>query len=143
MENSSVLKRLDNDKLIDIVKNYRQYEYDNDIRDTAIALLIERGWSIDELKMFGHLDNHNYDIALNEFNAYRRNVKIAYAILFLSLGTLAIISTVFIFLAYRNQERFYSVLGKKNESAFIADGLGVMFYFHKRNRMKEQLKGIS
>lgn len=33
MEDSNILKRLDNDKLIDVVKNYKRYGYDAEIRD--------------------------------------------------------------------------------------------------------------
>ena len=48
MEDSNILKRLDNDKLIDVVKNYKRYGYGAEIRDYAIKLLEERGWSIEE-----------------------------------------------------------------------------------------------
>lgn len=54
MENSDILKRFDNDKLIDVVKNYKRYGYDDEIRDYAINLLKERGWSIEDLKTFGY-----------------------------------------------------------------------------------------
>ena len=43
MEDSDILKRFDNDKLIDVVKNYKRYGYDDEIRDYAIRLLEERG----------------------------------------------------------------------------------------------------
>ena len=38
MEDLDILKRFDNDKLIDIVKNYKRYGYDDEIRDYAINL---------------------------------------------------------------------------------------------------------
>ena len=50
MEDSDILKRFDNDKLIDVVKNYKRYGYDDEIRDYAINLLKERGWSVEDLK---------------------------------------------------------------------------------------------
>lgn len=31
------LKKLDTDKLIDVVKNYRQYGYDENLRNSAIS----------------------------------------------------------------------------------------------------------
>ena len=37
------LKKLDTDKLIDVVKNYRQYGYEENLRNSAISLLEERG----------------------------------------------------------------------------------------------------
>ena len=33
MEDSDILKRFDNDKLIDVVKNYKRYGYDDEIRE--------------------------------------------------------------------------------------------------------------
>ena len=54
MEDSDILKRFDNDKLIDVVKNYKRYGYDDEIRDYAINLLKERGWSVEDLKTFGY-----------------------------------------------------------------------------------------
>ena len=33
MEDFDILKRFDNDKLIDVVKNYKRYGYDDEIRD--------------------------------------------------------------------------------------------------------------
>lgn len=137
------LKRLDEDKLLDIVKNYHRYGYDKEIQSAAISILIEKGWCMEDLKDFGHLKNHNYNDALRAYNAYRRNVKAAYIIFFLSLGILSIVSLVFIFLAYRNQIRFYRSLGRYDESVFHNDIWGVFLYFHFRDTMKEQLKGIS
>lgn len=143
MEHTEALRRMDNDKLLDVVKNYRQYGYNEELRNEAITLLHERGWSEEELKMFGHLDNFDYDTALESYNAFRRNVKLAYAIVLVSLGTLSPISIVFFYLAYRNQTEFYRALGKEDESFLFTDAVGVLFYFHKRNRMREQLQGIS
>ena len=43
MEDFDILNKFDNDKLIDVVKNYKRYGYDDEIRDYAINLLKERG----------------------------------------------------------------------------------------------------
>lgn len=143
MEHTEALRRMDNDKLLDIVKNYRQYGYEEELRNEAISLLGERGWSEEELQMFGHLHNYDYDTALSSYNSFRRNVKLGYAIAIVSLGTLSLISIICFYLAYRNQAEFYRALGKEDESDLFTDILGVLSYFHKRNRMKEQLQGIS
>ena len=144
MAYTDALKRMDNDKLLDVVKNYRQYDYDEETRDTAISILVERGWSSEELKMFGYLDNWNYDEAERQYNAYRRNSKIGFALLILSIGTLALVYLVFVYLAFLNQQKFYKALGKEDESSMSGDMFwNVMLYFHLRNRMREQLKGIS
>lgn len=141
---TDALKRMDNDKLLDVVKNYRRYGYDEETRDTAICILAERGWSAEDLKMFGYLDNWNYDEAEKQYNAYRRNSKIGFAILILSVGTLAFVYLVFVYLAFLNQQKFYKALGREDESSMNADMFwNVMLYFHLRNKMREQLKGIS
>lgn len=134
------LKRLDNDKLIDVVGNYRRYGYDEDIRNAAISLLRERGWSMEELEMFGHLNNRNYDDAVKEYNSFRRNTKTAYILLVLSVGALLPAHLIFVYLAYRNQKEFYRLLDKEDETMSFTDPL---FYFHRKNRMREQLQGIS
>ena len=45
----TTLKTLDNSKLIDVVKNYKQYGYDEETRNSAISILEERGVSIQDL----------------------------------------------------------------------------------------------
>lgn len=148
MEGSSVLQKFDNDKLIDVVKNYKRYNYDDEIRDTAIHILCERGWTMDELAMFGYLENHDYNEAERQYNAFRRNSKIGICFLVLSGGMLAIIYIFFLFLSFRNQRRFYKALRRDSDNSYFNVGmlfsqlLGVMMYFHVRDKMKEELKGV-
>ena len=73
MEDIDILKKFDNAKLIDIVKNHQRYGYDDELRDSAICLLEERGWSREELQQFGYLTNHNYEEAKRQYKAYNRN----------------------------------------------------------------------
>ena len=42
MEDFDIINKFDNDKLIDVVKNYKRYGYDDELRDYAINLLGER-----------------------------------------------------------------------------------------------------
>lgn len=137
------LKRLDNDKLIDVVKNHKRYGYDNETREAAIAVLKERGYTMEELEMFGFLENKDYNDAETHYNAYRRNSKIGIAVLLLSGGILAPVYLIFTAIAYNNQNRFYKALGRTNNNTFIADIFAVMIYFHLRNKMKEELQGVS
>ena len=39
MGDIDILNKFDNDKLIDVVKNYKRYGYDDELRDYAINLL--------------------------------------------------------------------------------------------------------
>ncbi len=139
MEELHILKRFDNDKLIDVVRNYKKYNYSEEVRNTAIGLLTERGYTLEELRLFGYLDNKDYDEAEKEYNAFRRNSKIAICVLILSAGILTPVYILFIILAYYNQERFYRALRKENDSSLLI--VGVIFYFHLRNKMKEELHG--
>lgn len=51
------LKDLKTQNLIEVVKNYKKYNYTNEIRDQAIRILEERGISQEELKLSGNLTN--------------------------------------------------------------------------------------
>ena len=143
MENYDILKRFDNDKLIDVVKNYKRYGYDDEIRDYAINLLKERGWSIEDLKTFGYWKNSDYEEALIQYKAYCRNSLIAVCVLVLSLCMLAPIYLVFVFMAYRNVCKFYQALGRKEEAVFSFDLCWhLLLFFYLKEKMKEELKGI-
>ena len=131
MEDSDILKRFDNDKLIDVVKNYKRYGYDDEIRDYAIRLLEERGWSVDDLKTFGYWENSDYEEALIQYKAYCRNSLIAVCVLVLSLCMLG------------NVCKFYQALGRKEEAVFSFDLCWhVLLFFYLKEKMKEELKGI-
>lgn len=73
MEDFDILNKFDNDKLIDIVKNYKRYGYNDALRNYVINLLGERGWSREDLQQFGYLTNNNYDEAEKQYKAYKRN----------------------------------------------------------------------
>ena len=113
MGDIEILNKFDNDKLIDVVKNYKRYGYDDELRDYAINLLGERGWSREDLQQFGYLTNYDYDVYL-----------------------------IFLILAYRNVAKFYNALGRNQDETALFNALGVLAYFHLKGRMKEELKGI-
>ena len=54
------LLNLNDKKLIDVVKNYRQYGYDEELRNTAIELLKERGITKKQLEFTGDFENRTY-----------------------------------------------------------------------------------
>ena len=123
MEDSDILKRFDNDKLIDVVKNYKRYGYDDEIRDYA--------------------KNSDYEEALIQYKAYCRNSLIAVCVLVLSLCMLVPIYLVFVFMAYRNVCKFYQALGRKEEAVFSFDLCWhILLFFYLKEKMKEELKGI-
>lgn len=142
MEDIDILNKFDNDMLIDIVRNYKRYGYDDELRDYAINLLEKRGWSREDLQQFGYLTNYDYDEAEKQYKAYSRNSLIGICTLVFSGGILAVIYLIFLLLAYRNVAKFYKALGRNEDEGVLYNIHGVLAYFHLKGRMKEELKGI-
>lgn len=172
---SDTLKRLENldsNKLIDVVKNYRQYGYDDTTHEAALSILSERGISQEHLELSGNLNNVTYDKANHLYQAFNRNSKRAFLLFIVSLltlistpilgiynETLALVSfalnwivlfSYFIFLirSFMNQQQFYRLIGKNygTDNALIYLFVGMPFYlfmfFYFRNQMKEEMKHI-
>ena len=76
-ENTSELDGFDNDKLIDIIKNFRQFGLSLNYKQTALKILNSRGISELELKMGGNLSNQNYENALRLYIDFKENSKLA------------------------------------------------------------------
>lgn len=164
---SERLKNLDDKKLIDIVKNYRQYGYDEDLRNTALSILRERGIDEEQLKLSGQFENYTYTSANLQFKAFRQNSKIAFTLyaltilcLLISIWTNFELLPLLLFLAFflgfiafliqsfSNQNSFFKLINEKHESqgAFLYFILGMPFYvfmfFYFSQRMKERMKRI-
>ncbi|GAA4301297.1 hypothetical protein [Aestuariibaculum suncheonense] len=166
------LQNLTTEKLIDVVKNYRQYGYDEELRNSAISLLEHRGISREELKLTGNFQNKTYDFAHNLYTSFRRNSKIAFVLYIVILlnnilipvlshnseilsdlmliANFAIVIGYFVFLikSFFNQNQFYKSINQDygTEGALMYFLLGMPFYFimffYFRNQMKEKMKEI-
>lgn len=166
------LLKLDNKKLIDVVKNYRQYGYDDKFRESAINILADRGITKEQLQISGNFENKTYDYANELFESFLKNSKIAfvmYLILFISKVIIPILPNVsvgfattffiitiiafifylvFLIMSFVNQIQFYKIIGLDygTEGALIYLFLGMPFYmfmyFYFRNQMKEKMKEI-
>tara|TARA_B100000809_G_scaffold261328_1_gene310001 strand:+ start:85 stop:609 length:525 start_codon:yes stop_codon:yes gene_type:complete len=166
------LESFDNGKLIDIVKNYKQYGYDNDLRSIALGILEKRGINKDQLELSGNFENHSYESAKGKYKLFSRNSKIAfilYGIVLISnilvsvfarnselLASIILIINwisiilyfVFLIKSFINQNDFYKEIGKKNDSnniliyVFLGLPFYVFTYFYFRNQMNEELKMI-
>lgn len=166
------LKRLDSDKLIDVVKNYRQYGYSTEIRNYAISLLEDRGISHNDLLLTGNFENKSYDFANTLLSSFNRNSKLAFFFygLLLILKVISIwfnretsftsttlvagyilaslLYIVFLVQSFLNQSDFYKATGDE----FGSDGalayllLGMPFYFVMyfvfQNQMKERMETV-
>jgi lipopolysaccharide export system permease protein len=174
-ENSEAYSNLNsysNKNLIDIVKNYRQYDFDDSYRNTSLLLLKNRGISEDELRFGGNLVNENYENALRYKIDYDENSSIAFKLYFITLasqifgavlnnngfpiigkilivlGSIAtLLYLISFFKSFMSQSNFYKILGGKimsNAIALILLGIPLYFIYHFyfKSKLKEDLKQI-
>ena len=172
-ENTSELDNFENHKLIDVVKNFRQFGLSLNYKQTALKILNKRGISELELKMGGNLSNQNYENALRNYIDFKENSKLAlvFNLLTIVLGFggsilsnnefstigqamngIAIISLIFFVIVFQkttsNQSDFYKLLNIKFlTNAFVFIILGIPLFFLYRiffiKKMKEDLLKIS
>jgi lipopolysaccharide export system permease protein len=172
-ENTSELDGFDNKKLIDIIKNFRQFGLSLNYRQTAIKILNSRGISELELKLGGNLSNQKYENALRLFIDFKENSKLALVLniltIILGLGGsilaengipiigkitsgFAILGLIFFVVVFQkstsNQSDFYKLLSIKfltNSFVFIILGIPLFFLYRPFfiKKMKEDLLKIS
>ncbi|MBT8272388.1 MAG: LptF/LptG family permease [Bacteroidia bacterium] len=159
-------------KLIDVIKNFRQYDLDDRFRNSALSILNARGITEEELRYGGNLYNENYENALRYKINYDENSRISLwlyivyvsfgvigavlnnngfpvlgPVLFV-IGVVALLLFLFgFFKAFTNQTNFYKILNiSKSSNIFILIILGIplyfMYYVYFARRMKEDLKEI-
>ena len=71
------LRPFTDSKLIDFIKNYRQYSYTDGEREVGLEILAERGITKEELKLKGQFENNQHVEALRNFKMFNKNSKIA------------------------------------------------------------------
>lgn len=82
----SLFKNLENNKLIDIVRDYRDHDYTVQHKNTAISVLTSRGITRQELKMAGHLNKDFLEEAKALKNAYVEDSKLAFIMYAIGVG---------------------------------------------------------
>ncbi len=167
------LTNYDTAKLIDIIKNYHQYDYPRAFRNSSIKILAGRGITEEELKLGGNLTNTVYEDANRAVNLFTENSKIAFVAYFSylvftvlalvfnnnELPVLAIISAVlaaifvisflvYLIKFYTNLSNFYKILNEKNTVnilgiAIIGIPLYFLVYFYYQKKLKEDIKQIN
>ncbi len=172
-EDTSELDQYENNKLIDIVKNFRQFGLSLNYKQTALRILNTRGISELELKMGGNLSNQRYENALRLYIDFKENSKLALVLnvltivlgfggSFLSnngipvlgqiLSGIGILSLIFFVVVFQkttsNQSDFYKLLSIKfltNSFVFIILGIPLFFLYRPFfvKKMKEDLLKIS
>lgn len=166
------LIKLDNSKLVDVVKNYKQYGYDESIRKSALHILKSRGIEEEDLKFTGNLNNYNYERAIEISMKYTKNSGIAFLLYVTTILTNIIISIiansseilawtllilnilsfifyfVFLLISAHNHVEFYKFIGKELGTGdlilYIVIGMPfyIIQYFYFKKQMMEEMKLI-
>lgn len=157
-------------KLIDVIKNYRQYDMDVEYKNSSIQILEDRGITKQELKYGGNLKNDIYENALVHNNTYENNSVIAFrlyivmafcaiiglvlnnngfpsiGISLIVLGSLsALFYLTFLFKSFDGLSKFYKNLDKKiNVLAIYILGIPFYFflYYYYKKKLREDIKQI-
>jgi len=169
-DKSETLHKFDNAKLIDVVKNYKQYGYDDEIRNTALTILASRGIDEEALRLTGNDKNYSYDTTENIFKSYTSSsrytilfyvlsllLKVLIIILLASDETMELMLTVmfaisvvlylaFLIRSYLKLNDFYKSMNRQIEVGeqigyfIIGMPLYILVYFFYKSKMKEEMK---
>ncbi len=167
------IEHFENDKLIDLIKNYRHYGLTLTDKTNALKHLKKRGITELELKLTGNLSNESYESGVRHMEDYHENATVAYyahlIVLILGIGgfilnnngfptigsimiALAIIALILFLILFpkvvKNQAAFYKLLKKKfmtHNVVFIILGLPLFFLYrlYFNKKMNEDLTKIS
>ena len=158
------IDRFENEKLIDLVKNYRHYGLSIAHKTNALQLLEQRGITELELKLSGNLSNESFESGVRHLEDYAHLTLLIFGISGLvlnnnglsSVGKILVVIGIFSALLFlvlftkvlKNQSEFYKILKKKfmtHNVVFIILALPLFFlyrlYFNKK--MNEDLTKIS
>ncbi|MHA7059467.1 LptF/LptG family permease [Aquimarina sp. M1] len=167
-----ILERYDTKKLKDIVKNYRQYDYDESYRNASLKILDDRGISINDLRLKGELDNVDIDKAERYFKDFKEyaiiTITLSFLLVFINLivkviskelaeetsimllffNVLCSLSYIMFFvMSFMSYSRFYKLfknqIEKPKDVIFIFGfPVYIVIYFYYRKKMKEDLSKI-
>lgn len=168
-DKKTLFQKFTDKRLIEVVKNARQFGYDDSIRNTALEVLKERGISEIDLELTGNLTNQRFDQAQALFNSNNTTSKLAFFLYFAAISMEAIDNfnlfgmgepgglyhivywTVVIgFLAaliksFFDHLNFYKSIGKElatgDQIIFFILGMPfyIIMYFVYKSRMKEEM----
>ena len=166
----NTLMTYDDNKLIDVVKHYRQYDYNIAYKNSSVAILNTRGITEQELKFGGNLTDHTYEESLRLKYSYEENSKLAFVLYAISLlfilpaailvnngfpkiGLACYITGIFVSIFYLfaliksfiDHSSLNKLMGKSNLSnviIFMILGLPLyaLFYFYQKKKINEDLK---
>ena len=164
------LEKYDDKKLIDVIKHYRQYNYNIEYRNSALSILNSRGITEQQLKFGGNLTDHKYEESLRLKYSYEENSKLAFILYGLSLvmilpgailrnngypsiGNVLVItgnllSILYLFTlikSFIDHSNLNKLLGKNKASnalMYLLLGLPLyfVFYFYQKKKINEDLR---
>ena len=167
------IDRFENDKLIDLVKNYRHYGLSIAHKKNALQVLEQRGITELELKLSGNLSNESFESGVRHMEDYHENATLAnYAHLTLlifgisglilnnnglpTIGKILVTICIFSVLLFlvlftkvlKNQSEFYKILKKNfmtHNVVFVILALPLFFLYrlYFNKKMNEDLTKIS
>jgi hypothetical protein len=155
------------DKLIEIVRNYKVYGYSEQIRSMALEELKSRGIDEEVLRLQGKINNQQYDNAEHFLARYGQYSKIALVAYLITLSLMAF--TVYagsvlglflfpvawlvyvgcLFASFNAQSKFYRAVKKERKTTdfylffFLGMPLYVFVYLHFREKMKEDMSLVN
>ncbi len=173
MENKvAILEKLDNFKLMDVVNNYKQYGYDDTLKNAALDILRSRGINEEDLVLAGNSQSQKYEIARDLGKTFLKSARwtVMLYLLFVTLKiTTLVIShyseslTVIVFILYLlvmivylvaviksflDHNNFYRAIGKDQNAGeqilflFFGSLFFIFSYFYYKNNIREELQLI-
>ncbi|SDS19740.1 lipopolysaccharide export system permease protein [Formosa sp. Hel1_31_208] len=164
------LNSYDNDKLIDVLKHYREYDYSIEYKNSSLALLNARGITEQQLKFAGNLTDHSYEESIRLKYLYEENSKLAFVLYALSLllilpgavlrnngfpttgsvlffagiglGVIYLFALIKSFIDHANLYKQLEKNSVSNALVFVLFGLPLyaFIYFYQKKKIKEDLK---
>jgi len=156
-------------RLIEIVRNAKQFGYDDSIRNAALTVLQGRGITEEDLQLTGNLSNYRYDYTRRLYSSYIINSRIAFfaytALIIYNFITifhfvdvdrsgtfnslfdlgLFLLFLLFITISFVNHMNFYrsvdKQLGVGDQIVFFLVGMPfyIFMYFFYKSQMKEEM----
>ena len=169
MHDKEYFRKFSDNRLIEIVRNAKQFGYDDNIKSNALEVLNERGISQQDLQLTGNLTNDKFDSVEYLYKSYTTNSNIAfilYGVLLLLNGirlywltdssalpgllawVLFVAFFVFFIMSFFNHLNFYKSIGKEmgvgDQLMYILIGMPfyIFMHFFYKSQMKEEMKMI-
>ncbi|WP_188604482.1 LptF/LptG family permease [Aquaticitalea lipolytica] len=134
--NFNVFENFKDDKLIDIIKNYKQYNYDVRSKSVAFNLLVQRGVTIDEIQTQGIVikaEHNQSDKIAKDSIDYSK-----YTMIFYCIGVILLV----LFLVFRNNKLPELAIASRDLS-IISLGIYLLYFIVTNLKIKQFYNTLS